>query len=184
MPGFSLRSATENDILAIAQLHVAGWQGAYGGIVDQAYLDSLSAEQRAESWRKFMADGNTHILLAHDENGTPAGFVNFGRLKTPPPGSSPIRPPYSAEIYALYILPVFWRQGLGGQLMREASIRLRAEKHKSLCLWVLEKNERGNAFYKKMGGERVGKKDIEIGPTRAREVCYGWRDTAKLAEAA
>jgi hypothetical protein len=26
-----------------------------------------------------------------------------------------------------------------------------------------------------MGGQRVGKKMIEIGPTKAKEMCYGWR---------
>jgi ribosomal protein S18 acetylase RimI-like enzyme len=181
MPAFSLRPATEADAEAIAAIHVAGWQGAYGGIVEQAYLDSLSVAERTETWRKYMAAGDMHILVAHDAQGAAAGFASFGKLKTAPPGASPIRPPYSAEIYALYILPAFWRQGLGGQLLRAAARQLREARHKSLCLWVLEKNARGVGFYKKMGGERVGKKEIEIGPTRAREICFGWRDTVALA---
>jgi hypothetical protein len=66
--------------------------------------------------------------------------------------------------------------------MRGAAQSLAALKHKSLCLWVLEKNERAANFYKKLGGERCGKKDIEIGPTTAREICFGWRDTARLRQ--
>ena len=78
--------------------------------------------------------------MAYDENGTAAGFVNFGKIKTAPPGMSPIRPLYSGEIYALYILPAYWRQGLGTLLIGQAAQELTLMKHKSLCLWVLEKN--------------------------------------------
>ena len=49
-------------------------------------------------------------------------------------------------------------------------------KHKSMCLWVLEKNERAVSFYKKLGGERCGKKEIEIGKSKVKEVCFGWRN--------
>lgn len=124
-----------------------------------------------------MEDSGTSLALIEDR---PAGFVSYGRLKTPPPGSSPIRPLYSAEIYGLYLLPAYYRQGLGTRLMAEAAQQLRAMKHKSLCLWVIEKNNRAVSFYKERGGERIGKHDIEIGPSRVREICFGWRDTAGL----
>ena len=102
---------------------------------------------------------------------------------TPPPGMSPVRPLYTAEILALYILPACWRQGLGRQLMAQAALRLQEKKHKSLCLWVLEKNMRGNAFYKALGGQRCGKKPVTIGTQTLTDVCYGWRDTAPLQAA-
>ena len=113
------------------------------------------------------------------DSGTPMGFVNYGRVRTPLPGSSPIRPLYSGEIYAIYVLGAYWRQGVGTSLMTEAVQGLRAMKHKSMCLWVLEKNDRAGSFYKRHGGERCGKKDIEIGSSRVKEICFGWRDTAK-----
>ena len=122
-----------------------------------------------------------HTLLARDADGKAAGFVGFGRLKTPPPGSSPIRPLYSAEIYALYILPEYWRQGLGRSLMREAALALKDMKHKSLCLWTLEGNRRGNDFYKALGGQRIGKKQVEIGGRTLTDAAWGWRDTGVLA---
>lgn len=176
----TIRPATIDDIPVIARLHVAGWAGAYGGIIDQAYLDSLDETTRAAQWRGWFDPKEAPVLMASDDQGNPAGFVGYGRLRTPPPGSSPIRPLYSGEIYALYILPAHWRQGIGTALLRAAAQGLADMRHKSLCLWVLEKNERACTFYKKAGGERCGKKDVEIGPTKVREICFGWRSTASL----
>ncbi len=177
---FTLRPVAPEDTATLAQIHVRGWQDSYGGLVSQDYLDSLSVEKRAADWQEWLKNPDMNALLACSENGIPAGFASFGRLRTPPPGSSPIRPPYSSEIYALYILPEFWRQGLGRKLMNAAAAVLKEKKHKSLCLWVLEKNERANAFYRALGGEKCGKKEVEIGRDKVREACYGWRDTAKL----
>ncbi len=175
----TIRKATEKDIPAIAALHIEGWKGAYGGIVDQAYLDSLSTEQRIKDWAGWMAAGESDSFIAEEE-GRPAGFVTVGRTKTPPPGSSPIRPSHSGEIYALYLHPDFWRRGIGSALLRHAARELKERKHTAICLWVLDANARGKAFYEKMGGQKLGGKMVEIGPSSLKEICYGWRDTAAL----
>ena len=177
----TIRPATSQDIPVIAALHIAGWKGAYGGIVNQDYLDSLTVEKRIKDWTEWMGSGESEIFLA-EENANPAGFVVIGRTKTPPPGSSPIRPSHSGEIYALYLDPQFWRQGVGTALIKHAAQELKARKHSSICLWVLEANVRGKAFYEKMGGQRLGGKMIEIGPSTLKEICYGWKDTTALRE--
>ncbi len=174
-----IRLATPDDIPAIARIHVAGWQAAYGGLVDQAYLDSLSASQREADWREWLASGETSILLA-ETGGIPAGFAAYGRTKTAPPGDSKIRPLYAAEIYALYLLPDFWRQGIGSALIRHAAKNLKDMKMNGLCLWVLDGNQRAKLFYEKTYGQRIGKKLITIGPSELKEVCYGWRDLRLL----
>ncbi len=180
MTGLIIRPALESDIPDLAHIHVQGWKDSYGGIVDQAFLDSLKKEDRAEKWKEWLAQGENPVLMAFSPSGSPAGFVNFGKLRTPLPGQSPIRPLYTGEIYALYILKDFWRQGLGTTLMRAAAAELKAMKHQSLCLWVMEKNIGAVSFYKKLGGARCGKKDTQIGQTTAREIAFGWRSTASL----
>lgn len=177
---FTIRPATETDIPALAHIHVAGWKDSYGGIVDQKFLDNLTEEQRAADWRKWFAEGTMQTLIAQDENGCAAGFIGFGKLRTPIPGGSPIRPLYSAEIYAIYILNEYQRRGLGQQLMRAAALKLKEMKHRSVCLWVLERNEKAIGFYRKLDGQRCGKKDIEIGGTKVKDIAFGWRDTAPL----
>lgn len=176
----TIHPATKSDIPVIAALHIKGWQGAYGGIVDQACLDSLSVQERQKQWEEWLDPAARPVLIARDDSGHAAGFVSFGKLQTPPPGSSPIRPLYSGEIYALYLLPDYYRQGIGTSLLRAAASGLTPLKHRSLCLWVAEKNVRAVSFYKKMGGERCGKKDVCIGSSPVREVCFGWRDTTLL----
>lgn len=177
---FTLRIAGPDDVKDLAHLHVQGWRDAYGGLLDDDFIESHTEELRAKQWTKWFEEGQTEVIIAYDDVGQAAGFISYGKLKTPPPGMSPIRPLYAAEIYAFYILSDYWRQGLGTELLTECAHNLAANKVKSLCLWVLEKNKRAVAFYKKTGGERCGKTDVAFGPTTAREVCFGWRDTSRI----
>ncbi len=174
-----IRTATKDDIPTIAALHVEGWKGAYGGVVDQAYLDGLTVEKRIADWTAWM-DADESIVFIAEEEGRPAGFTVIGRTKTPPPGSSPIRPSHSGEIYALYLHPDFWRKGIGTALIKHAARELKERKHSTICLWVLDANTRARGFYEKMGGQKLGGKMIDIGPSKLKEVCYGWRDTSAL----
>jgi ribosomal protein S18 acetylase RimI-like enzyme len=183
MPEFSIRPATAADIPALAHITAEGWRASYDGVASAEWLASLNETELQEKWKNWFGAESWNVLYAEEQEGG-AGFISFGKLKTPPPGSSPIRPPYAAEIYAIYLLPEARGTGLAIELMKQAALALREKKVKSLCLWVVDKNARANAFYKKLGGERIGKKDIRIGDAPAREVCYGWRDTARLVEAA
>ena len=175
----NIRPATATDAGDLAHVHIEGWRSSYGGLIDQAYLDGLDRKARERDWGEWLA-GGTEALIAHDDKGGPAGFVSFNKLMTPPPGMSPIRPLYTAEILAIYILPDYWRQGLGRTLMSQAVARLREKKHRSLCLWVLEKNSRAVGFYKALGGERCGRKSVEIGGKTLTDICFGWRDISRL----
>ena len=57
---------------------------------------------------------------------------------------------------------------------------LKEKKHKSLCLWVLAENSRACAFYEALGGQKLGKKKIQIGPSQVDEMCYGWRPLGQI----
>lgn len=177
---FTIRPATTADAPALAHIHIAGWRASYEGLLDAAFLDTLDEQARARDWQEWLTTGKIRALIAHDPAGQPAGFVSFGPLRTPPPGMSQIRPLYTAEIYALYLLPACWRQGLGTELMREAAVKLREDKHRSLCLWVMEGNKRAIAFYKKRGGQKCGSKAVEVGGRKLTDIAYGWRDSTTL----
>lgn len=172
-----IRKATVEDISEIAVIHVDGWHGAYGGIIDQDFIESLTVEWRIEDWKSRVEETETWIAF---QNGVAAGFVSFGSLRTPPPGTSKIRPLYSSEIYALYLKQDFYRQAIGTKLLKKSVEELSQQKHKSLCLWVIEKNKRARSFYEVMGGQRIGKRMVEIGPSNVKELCYGWRDISAI----
>ncbi|HTK85368.1 MAG TPA: GNAT family N-acetyltransferase [Patescibacteria group bacterium] len=177
---WNIRQAIAGDEKNLAHLHVQGWRDAYGGLIDQSFLDSLDENDRAEKWTQWLKETHGPVLMAFDAGNKPAGFVNFGKLRTPLPGQSAIRPLYTGEIYAIYILAPYWRKGLGRALMRAAAEGLASQKHKSMCLWVLEGNERAIGFYKALGGQRCGKKEIEIAGSTRTELCFGWRNTDPL----
>lgn len=179
LPEINYRTASVEDAEALARIHIEGWRSSYTNLVEQEYLDALDIEKRAAEWRQWFENGDFYVLLACAGD-TTCGFISYGKLRTPVPGMSPIRPLYSAEIYGLYILPEYWRQGIGRELIRRACIDLREKRHRSLSLWVLKKNQRALAFYKALDGQRCGKKKIEIGNRTFEDVCFGWRDTTPL----
>lgn len=174
------RLADINDCAALAHIHVAGWRAAYGGMVDDEYLAGLREDEFATKWQSWLNEGTAPLLAIDEATKTPVGFVSYGKVRTAPPGSSPIRPPYTAEIYAIYILPDFWRIGIGTRLLKKSVANLYENKHKSLCLWVVDKNKRAVSFYKKYGGQKCGKQQIEIGPSSVQEICFGWRNTDQM----
>ncbi len=177
MSDFVLSQADARHIPDIAFLHIEGWKSAYQHILSDRFLTQQSTETRVKDWQGWLAAGDAHILIAHHQDRA-VGFVGYGRLKTPPPGTSRIRPLFAGEIYALYLLPDVFKCGLGRRLLSAAAQDLKnLYKIDSLCLWVAENNERARGFYEHMGGQKLGKKQDEIGGQKVTETCYGWRQT-------
>lgn len=176
---FTIHPATSDDIADLAYIHVASKKLAEKHIVNQAYLDSFRQEDFEEKWRGFLAtEDSQQDLIYKGDNAV--GFISYGHLRTAPAGTSKIRPLYSAEIFAIYVHPDHIGQGYGKALLHHAVVRLKEQNHKSLCLWVLEKNKRARAFYEAFGGQRIGKHFVEMGPTKVKELCYGWRDISDM----
>lgn len=176
-----IREATIDDIPAIARIHVPAKQKSYAVAVDNDYLQSFTFKEYEEIWKNYMAaaDAKQYLALFDDQ---PAGVISFGRLRTPPPGTSRIRPLYAGEIFGIHVHPDYWQKGVGKALLKKASQDLSEEKVFSLCLWVIAGNKNAISFYEHMDGQRVGKRIIEIGPSKVKELCYGWRDISVILE--
>ena len=56
MEVMDIRSARIEDAPQIAHVHVRSWQGAYRGLLPEAYLDSLDPVQRASTWTRRLAE--------------------------------------------------------------------------------------------------------------------------------
>jgi ribosomal protein S18 acetylase RimI-like enzyme len=138
-----LRLATIEDAEAIATINVRTWQSAYEGIMPAQYLASLSIQERANSWRRVVSEQRDTVLLA----ATPyreVGFIYFGPSRDKDAKEK-------AEIYAVYVLPEFWNQGIGRELLDEAERRIKDNHFIALTLWVLEKNTLARRFYEARG---------------------------------
>jgi len=152
-----VREATVDDADAIARVHVDSWRGAYRGLVPDSVLDGLSVERRAEGWREWLApdratrrniDGLGRIIAAArtwvaEREDRIVGFVNAG-----PSRESDVA--NCGEVYAIYVLPEAWDNGVGAALMNAAVSWLRT-RYAGAMLWVLAGNDRGRAFYEKGG---------------------------------
>ena len=166
----TIRAATLDDSRAIAEIHVAGWRFAYRGQMPDAFLDSLSVDEREAQRRKWFEtppkpEHRTWVAVAED--GRIAGFAISGpeRAKEPAAGV--------AEIYAIYVDPARIGSGLGRALMERAVGDLRTRGFVDVVLWVLDTNEHARRFYEAAGmAADGGTKRASFGGVELTEVRY------------
>ena len=154
-----IRAAEEKDRLAIGRVYCETWQSAYRGLIPEAFLLTLTAERcappRVPIDRAFVCENEGKVV----------GIVDFGASREGNDSSC-------GEIHSLYVLPAFWRQGVGKALFLAAKERLHQRGYRSIMLWTLADNLHANLFYRKMGMTRGDCRIISIGERNLREVQY------------
>lgn len=166
--------ATYESADEIARVHVHSWQAAYADILDPEFLANLSIEDFAMRWRKILLKADSQTLVA-SQSGSVVGFINFGRCRDE--GTSQDQ----GEIWALYVEPCVWSQGLGRALMQHAVQQLRSGGYGITSLWVFSQNRRGITFYETFGFRRVqsSEKQFNLGGRQVEEVCFHLRPDVK-----
>lgn len=169
-----IRPARVADAAAIARVHVDTWRTTYKDLLPEDFLANLSYEQRERFWQNIVsnADSSHRVYVAEDETGNLVGFASGGPERTD-------NKDYRGEIYAIYVLQEYHRQGIGRKLANALVKRLMQAGMSSLLVWVLAEN-RSREFYERLGGEPVFEKTTTIGDTRVIEIGYGWRDAGLL----
>ena len=160
-----VRSARADDSRRLAEIHVASWQRAYDGLLSADFLEALSVDSRHEWWSRrlnALETGGAVLVVADSEVGPPEGFAFLGPCTST-----------EGEIYAIYVEPERWRDGLGSVLLSAAEGTLRAGGYSDAILWVLDRNERGRLFYETQGWKADGALKIEeIGGMQVTELRY------------
>ncbi len=167
-----LRNARPDDVGAIAVVHVRSWQATYAGHFPDDFLDALDPAQRAEGWRRYFEQGlrADETVLVY-ETGSPAGgegnesegvagsgdIVGFAHVG--PSRDEDARG--AGELYAIYLLPERWGQGLGRALMARSLVELAASGFAAATLWVLEGNRRARRFYEAGGWRADGSSKVD-----------------------
>lgn len=149
-----VRDAKPEDALEVAGVHVCAWQAAYRELLDQGYLDSLRAEDRAARYRFDSTDPASPRTILAFEDGAIRGFASYGHC-------SDQDLPGCGELYALYVDPPHWETGIGRLLMGHAHRRLRALGFEQAVLWVLDGNEHAERFYRTEGWTPDGSRRTE-----------------------
>ena len=166
MSSTQVRPATPKDAKSIAEIHVATWQAAYADLMPTDYLKGITIEKRLAFWREAIEFSDPQILVATDDDSV-IGFVAFDRSRDAGTKSS------TGEIWALYVLPAHWGQGVGLRLWDGAREGLKEEGCTQVTAWVLLGNERALQFYEHGAGfkrDLPSLKTTAFGDTRLEEL--------------
>ncbi|HYP01062.1 MAG TPA: GNAT family N-acetyltransferase [Pyrinomonadaceae bacterium] len=163
-----LRAATVADCAAIAKVHVQSWRGSFTGIVPQTFLDQMSVEKRAQAFERRFPDDSYKMYVAEVAERGIVGFADFGEAREMIAG-------YEGELYAIYLLPEFQRKGIGERLFKRGVEFLVGSGWNSMYLLALEVSPY-KLFYEKMGGQVIGRKQVELGGVMFDELVYGWKN--------
>lgn len=172
----NIREAKLEDAAAIAKVHVDSWQTTYRDSLPKDYIEKRSYEKRKNNWQNRLSvvtetETEYFIYVAENNAGEIVGFVDGGLARN----DSTDR----GEIYALYILEAYQRQGIGRSLIKVIGARLSHLGLTSVMAWVLEGNP-AVQFYQALGGQKIDRKLIRIGDDKFTEIAYGWNDTQNL----
>jgi len=169
-----IREANLTDAAAIAKVHVDSWRTTYRQLMPADFLSNLSYQQRESRWVEILSSSsqNNFTYVAENEIGEIIGFANGGKERS---GDRF----YQGELYAIYILQEYQRQGLGYRLISTIAARLMQLGIDSMLVWAAADNS-ACRFYEKLGGQRVNQKPVEIGGVQLMEVAYSWTNTRSL----
>lgn len=165
----SIRPAVSGDARRIAEIHVAGWRAAYRGQMPDAFLESLSVDQRAEVRLRDIETPRTpaHRTWVAEDVERIVAFALTGPSRDEGAGAD------VAELFALYADPARWGTGAGRALTDHVLADLGRRRTREVMLWVLEGNARARRFYQIAGfTPDGGEKQVPFGGVPLREVRY------------
>lgn len=134
-----IRKATEEDVRQIAEIVVEDWKTAYKGIIDDDYLESLSAGKRYDREMQLYP----RYMVAVDRNEV------LGYVWNEMAGDDPA----DCEVVALYVRYSKRKNGIGRALLLDSMDRFRKAGKKTMIIWCLRENHESRKFYEKMGGQ-------------------------------
>jgi ribosomal protein S18 acetylase RimI-like enzyme len=177
----TIRAAGVSDAGAIARVHIDTWRHTYAGTIGAAYLARLDYDRAARSWETHLAREDSRVFVAEDPAAGVVGIASGGPNK-PSPGESG-EPgewtAYGADLYNIYILPAYQRQGLGRALVAAVVRALVTDGFRSMVIWVLKGNP-ACGFYERLGGLPVGERRQRVGGLDLDTVAYGWPELDRL----
>jgi ribosomal protein S18 acetylase RimI-like enzyme len=162
-----IQFAETGDAPDIARIHVESWQIGYRGILDETFLASLSVERREVMWRESIEKSSPPVLVAK-RGGVMLGWLAVGRSRDVQASAG------SAEIWAFYVAPDHWSNGVGQALWAKAMEHLEKSHFQHVSLWVIAPNARARRFYEAVGLtlDAPSQRTVEVGGRPLAEIRY------------
>ena len=161
----SVRHATLRDAKSIAELHRATERQAFTAMIGDGQIADVPLEKRQAFWREAIEYSEPQVQVALDGERI-VGFVGFDRSRDK--GT----PPTMGEIWALYVAPSHWGQGVGLALWDAAREGLIDEGCSHVSVWLALSNERALRFHELAGFKREmnSAKTVALGTARVEEI--------------
>ena len=141
---------TEEEIGGKAYVHWKSWQETYADLMDASFLSAMTLEKCLAISKRFC----DNVLIAKDGERV-IGFCAYGKSLCDDIENC-------GEIFGLYLLEEYHKQGIGFALMNRAAEKL--SSFSKISLWVLRGNTRAIPFYERYGFSFDGvQKDIMTG---------------------
>ncbi|MGH4120375.1 GNAT family N-acetyltransferase [Clostridium sp.] len=152
-----IRYADINDSKILGYIHSQSWKTAYKSIIPDLILDNMSAEKRGEYFKKALLNKSEENVVIF-KGDKPVGFMTLGKCRDVELDG------HWGEIWGIYLLPNYWNQGIGTELIKWGIKELKNRGFNKISLWVLEENVNARRFYEQIGFQHDGTvKKLNIG---------------------
>ena len=165
---YSIRKADLSDIEKIAYINAESWKTTYRGIIENAFLETLSLEQQLPRAKRLVESVElTCIVAIEKESDEVIGFACFGKNRDKNIDAD-------SELQAIYLLET--AQGNGaGKMLFDAGIQILIQKHfKKMMVSVFEENKLARSFYERQGGKLIGSDHVDLAGVRYPTSTYLW----------
>ena len=162
-----IRPTQKSDARSISRIYVRTWQDTYLGIIPYAYLTTMSISHHAQA---FLNDLNSNHVISFiaEDRGRVVGFITGGYETT---GDSI----YCGEIFTLYVLKNYQRQGVGAKLVSALARQFNQIGIYSMLVRVLKQNPYRH-FYEKINGIYLKTQRLPFAGETLDVEFYGWID--------
>jgi len=169
---YEIRRATLEDTAALALVHEATWRETYIGLMSEQMLDALTADARAEAWRRILSGETGYLSTTYvaDSGSALVAFGSCGEQRNQDFAAAG----YAGEIAAIYVLRTAQRLGVGTRLMTTMMRDLAERGLTSFTLWVPRDNIPARTLYEQLGGRLIGQRNDALAQGALVEVAYGW----------
>lgn len=144
--------ATPSDFPTIKALAYAIWPDTYGPILSKEQLSYMLGAFYSEEalLENYLEKGHRFLLIKEDE--TVLGFASYEHL---------YKETNTTRIHKIYLLPETQGRGLGKLLIQEIE-KIALENHADKLSLNVNRFNKAQHFYTKIGFEIVGEEDIEL----------------------
>ncbi len=166
-----IRPSQKDDVHSMSRVYVQTWRDTYLGVVPYGYLYTMSIPQLEQGFLNELQSKHVISYVAEDADGV-IGFISGGYERQ----GDHI---YNGEIYALYVLKNYQRQGVGAKLVSTLAKQLNQFSLYSMLVRVLEHNPY-RRFYEKINGIYLRKHHMPFAGKVLNVAAYGWIDSSLI----